>query len=139
MSHMPSAGIARDLFKALDSAEGLISRTISATDARAELNKLLDAAEGGKTTLVVRHSKPSAAIIPAKELDTYTLVRRLLRELAETIEMSSDPAIVAAVKKAQSDIARGDIFWDDPDAEPGTADRRGRRKARARVTEQKPA
>jgi prevent-host-death family protein len=89
-------------------------RTVSVSEARTGLSDILDAAERGRTTVVVRHSKPSAAIIPAGELETYHLVRRLMVELGESIAVSEDPEIVAAVHQAQDDIARGRVIWDPP-------------------------
>jgi|ERR1700681_1918542 prevent-host-death family protein len=96
------------------------ARKVSANKARAVLSDILDDATRGGTTVIIRHSKPAAAIIPAtefetyyNELETYYLVRRLMVELGESIAVSTDRAIVAAVARAQDDIARGKIIWDE--------------------------
>ncbi len=89
------------------------ARTVSASEARTAFPDILNDAARGRTTVIVRHSKPTAAIIPAAELETYYLVRRMMVELGESIAVSTDRAIVAAVAKAQNDIARGKIIWDE--------------------------
>jgi antitoxin (DNA-binding transcriptional repressor) of toxin-antitoxin stability system len=88
-------------------------RTVSASEARTALPEILDEAEHGRTTVVLRHSRVAAAIIPAGELETYNLVRRILSDLGETIQISRDPEIIAAVHRAQDRINRGEIVWDD--------------------------
>lgn len=89
------------------------ARKVSATKARATLRDILDAATRGRTTLVIRHARPAAAIIPAAGLETYYPVRRMMVELGESIAVSTDRAIVAEVARAQDDIARDKIFWDE--------------------------
>jgi prevent-host-death family protein len=41
-----------------------------AEDARNQLPDLLDAAEDGKTTIITRHGRPVAALVPINELRT---------------------------------------------------------------------
>ena len=89
-----------------------MSRTIAAAVAREQLTGILDDAENGKTTVILRHSKPSAAVVPAADLDVFNLFRRIMREVGETIEMSQDADIIAAIRASQDEINRGEIVWD---------------------------
>ena len=52
-------------------------------------------------------------MIPASELPAFNLFRRIMREVGETLEVSRDPEIITAVKRAQEQVNRGEIFWDD--------------------------
>jgi len=88
-------------------------RTIAAGEARGQFPGILDDAEKGLTTVILRHSRPSAAVVPASDLPTFNLFRRIMREVGETLEVSRDPEIIAAVKHAQDETNRGQIFWDE--------------------------
>jgi prevent-host-death family protein len=90
-----------------------MTRTIAAAVARERLTEILDDAELGKTTIILRHSRPSAAVVPVADLETFNLFRRLMREVGETLELSRDPGVIAAVREAEKDIKRGDVIWDD--------------------------
>ena len=90
-----------------------MTRTIGAADLRKDLHAVLNAAEEGQTTLIVRNSKPSAAMVPAADLEVFDLFRMLLRELGESLELSRDPEVLVAVRAAQERIARGNVIWDD--------------------------
>jgi prevent-host-death family protein len=50
------------------------SRYVSASDARKQMPDILDRAEQGEITLVMRHSKPVAAFVPVE-------VWRIIEEL----------------------------------------------------------
>jgi prevent-host-death family protein len=89
------------------------ARKVSANKARAVLSDILDDATRGGTTVIIRHSKPAAAIIPAAEFETYYLVRRMLVDLGESIAVSTDRAIIDRVATAQNHIAHGKIIWDE--------------------------
>ena len=84
---------------------------MAASAARNHFSDALEAAEGGETTMIIRHSKHVAALVPAQDLDTYNMVIGVMRELGELIEISNDPEIVAAVQKGKDDISRGNISW----------------------------
>jgi PHD/YefM family antitoxin component YafN of YafNO toxin-antitoxin module len=88
-----------------------MERTIAAGEARGHLNRILDDAENGIATLILRHSKPSAAVVPASEMEAFRLFQRLMREVGETLEVSEDPEIIAAVLEAQDQISHGHIVW----------------------------
>jgi PHD/YefM family antitoxin component YafN of YafNO toxin-antitoxin module len=86
---------------------------IAAGAAREQLPSILDNAEKGETTMILRHSKPSAAVIPASEIETFHFFQQMMREVGETLELSRDPEVIAAVKRAQHQINHGEIVWDD--------------------------
>lgn len=90
-----------------------MSRTIAASDARDQFTDILDSAENGETTLIVRHSRNTAAVVPAADLEGFTLYKKILRDLNETIEISEDSETIAAVLKAQEQINRGEVIWHD--------------------------
>ena len=90
-----------------------MTRTIAAAVAREGLAGILDDAEHGRTTLILRHSRPSAAVVPATDLDVYRFFRRVMREVGETLEVSRNPEIIATVRAAQIAVNRGEIIWDD--------------------------
>jgi prevent-host-death family protein len=89
-----------------------MSRTIAAAVAREQLSGILDDAENGKTTVILRHSRPSAAVVPAADLDAFNLFRQIMREVGETLEMSHDEDLIAAVRASQDELNRGEIVWD---------------------------
>ncbi len=88
-------------------------RTIAAAAARGHFTDILDDAEKGKITVILRHSRPSAAVVPAADLVQFDLFRQIMREVGETLQVSRDPEIVAAVKKSQSALDGGEIVWDE--------------------------
>jgi len=88
-----------------------MERTVAAGEARGHLNRILDDAENGIATLILRHSKPSAAVVPASEMEAFRLFQRLMREVGEALEVSEDPEIIAAVLEAQDQINQGHIVW----------------------------
>ena len=88
-----------------------MSRTIAAGLARAQFPHILDDAENGETTLIVRHSKPVGFMGPAEDYEAFRLFRRIMREVGETLEISRDPDIIAAVERAQERINHGEIVW----------------------------
>ena len=88
-----------------------MERTVAAGEARGHLNRILDDAENGIATLILRHSKPSAAVVPASEMEAFRLFQRLMREVGEALEVSEDPEIIAAVLEAQDQINHGHIIW----------------------------
>jgi antitoxin (DNA-binding transcriptional repressor) of toxin-antitoxin stability system len=90
-----------------------MTRTIPAGEARSQLPGILDDAEKGTTTVIYRHSKPSAFVAPANLLGQFELFQRVMREVGESLEVSRDPEIIAAVRRAQDAINRGHIIWDE--------------------------
>jgi len=90
-----------------------MTRTMAAAEARGKFPGILDDAEKGFTTVILRHSRPSAAVVPASELPAFHMFRRIMREIGETLEVSRNPEIIAAVHRSQDEVNRGQIFWDD--------------------------
>ena len=99
----------------MERERSMTPRTIAAAVARDNLTGILDDAEQGRTTLILRHSRPSAAVVPAADLGAFQLFRRVMREVGETLDVSRDPKIIAAVRESQDAINRGEIIWDDQD------------------------
>jgi antitoxin (DNA-binding transcriptional repressor) of toxin-antitoxin stability system len=88
-----------------------MQRTMAATDARTHFRVALEAAESGETTLIFRHSKPAAALVPARDLEIYGMFVDVVRELGEIITDSEDVSLIAAVHKAEDEIAKGKVTW----------------------------
>lgn len=86
-------------------------KTMSVKEFRDNLSEALDGAKIGETQIIVRHSKPIAALIPVAKAELLRLVDVVLRELGEAELISRDAAIVAAVKRADEEIAQGKIIW----------------------------
>ncbi|HEV3156567.1 MAG TPA: hypothetical protein VGZ00_04410 [Candidatus Baltobacteraceae bacterium] len=91
----------------------MMTRTVAAAVARDNLTDILDDAEQGRATLILRHSRPSAAVVPVVDFEAYKLFRRVMREVGETLIVSRDPDVIAAVRSSQEAINRGEIIWDD--------------------------
>jgi prevent-host-death family protein len=89
----------------------MTSRTIGAAEARNELPALLDRAEEGEMTVIIRRSKPAAAVIPAGDLEAYEVFRGVLHEFGEMLEVSTDPATISAVREAEEALTRGEVTW----------------------------
>ena len=90
-----------------------MTKTIAAGEARGKFPDILDDAEQGRVTVILRHSRPSGAMIPASELPAFNLFRCFMRDIGETLDISRNEEIIAAVKRAQDAVNRGEIFWDD--------------------------
>jgi prevent-host-death family protein len=90
-----------------------MTQTMAAAEARGKFPGILDAAEKGRTTVILRHSRPSAAVIPASELPAFNLFRRIMREVGETLDVSRNPEMIAAVQRSQDEVDRGQVFWDE--------------------------
>ncbi len=89
-------------------------RTIAASAARDHFAAILDDAENGTVTVVLRHSRASAAVVPAADLEPFDVFRRIMRDLGATLELGEeDPDVIAAVKRSHAAIDRGEITWDD--------------------------
>jgi hypothetical protein len=59
-----------------------------------------------------RFYRRSLAVVRATELEKYDLVQHMMVELGESVAVSTNPVIVATVARAQDDIARDEIIWD---------------------------
>ena len=85
--------------------------SVPITEARKNIAELISKAEGGKSTLIVRNSKPAAGLVPASIIGMLPAIMTVLRELGQTELMSHDKSIIEAVRKAEEELQRGDITW----------------------------
>jgi prevent-host-death family protein len=90
-----------------------MNTTYTASEARTKLPDLLDRAEKGKNSLIIRNSKTVAAIVPAQFASIAPLVAAVLRELGESLEMSIDPDVIEAFRRGQDELERGELIWDE--------------------------
>ena len=67
-----------------------MNHTIAATAPRGRHNHILDDAEKGDTTVIFHRSRPSAAVVPAADLEAFRLFRRVMRDVGESLELSRD-------------------------------------------------
>jgi antitoxin (DNA-binding transcriptional repressor) of toxin-antitoxin stability system len=84
-------------------------KKINSTQARGKFSDLLDAAQRGDGHLIMRNEKPVAAIVTPDVALLAPIVRAVLNDLGESLEMSEDPDIVAAVKRGMEEIGRGRV------------------------------
>lgn len=86
-------------------------KTMSAGEARSKMASVLDDAEEGRGTMIIRNSKETAAIVPAHLARLMPLVEDLLSDLGESLEMSRDPEALEQYRRGSADLAREDIEW----------------------------
>lgn len=70
-------------------------RTLGLRDAKASLSALIEAAERGEATMITKHGKPAAVVMPVEEARRLRLADRpsfaaLLMGIPHTIEVSRD-------------------------------------------------
>ena len=83
--------------------------TTTLADAKARLSELVTAAhEQHERVVITRNGRPVAALISLEDLES----------LEETIEVMSDPELMAAIEEGNEQIARGEVYsLDDVTAE----------------------
>lgn len=86
-------------------------KSISAKDARAGLPRILDDAASGQSTMIIRNSKPTAAVVPAQLAELLPLVHSIMKELGESIQLSRDPEVLEAYRRGQTELENQDIEW----------------------------
>jgi len=86
-------------------------KTVAAAEARDNFSELLSNAENGEATLIIRKSKPAAALVPAELADYLKITKQIVHELGVSELMASDNNIVERVKRADEEIGRGEIVW----------------------------
>jgi PHD/YefM family antitoxin component YafN of YafNO toxin-antitoxin module len=86
-------------------------KMISAGEARSGLSAVLDDAEEGKGTMIIRNSRETAAVIPAHLARFVPLIEEILCDLGESVETSQDPEILEAYRRGMADLEREDIEW----------------------------
>ncbi len=86
-------------------------KSMSVGEARNNMSAVLDDAEEGHGTMIIRNSKETAAVVPAHLARLIPLVDRILRDLGESVEMSRDPEIIERYRRGSDDLTRKDIVW----------------------------
>jgi len=80
--------------------------TVGAEDARAQLPQLLQAAEQGRSTIITRHGKPVAALVPVDELQAATPRQQPLWSLVGTGKGLWGPDIRRAIRELKDEWER---------------------------------
>lgn len=90
-----------------------MARTVPFSDARAHLTELLDEIEEIREHVVItRNGRPAAVVMSEAEYES----------LIETLEVMSDPELMAALKESDEDVAAGRVSpWDEVKQELGLA------------------
>jgi len=86
-----------------------LSDVLSAKEARAHFATLLDDAEQGRSHVIVRHSRIAAGIVSPEQAKLLPMLEAVLHDMGESLAMATDPAIVAAVRSAEEEVALGHI------------------------------
>lgn len=86
-------------------------KTISANEARSKMSSLLNDAEEGRGTMIIRNSKETAAVVPAHVARLMPLVEDILKDLGESLELSNDPDMLEQYRRGLVDLRREDIEW----------------------------
>ena len=93
-------------------SEGSVAvKSISAKDARAGLPRILDDAASGRSTMIIRNSIPTAAVVPAELVEILPLVQSIINDMGESIQLSRDPEILEAFRRGRSELENEDIEW----------------------------
>src|SRR5437588_3445568 len=77
-----------------------VLKTVQAKEARANLSALLDEVGKGQARLIIRNSKPAAALVPPEQARWLGYLGEILAEFNESLEMSADEDLIAQVKAA---------------------------------------
>lgn len=79
----------------------LVMETLPLATVKARLSALVDQVEDSQERIVItRNGRPAAVLISIDELEG----------LEETLEIMADPATTRRLRKAQSEIERGDVL-----------------------------
>jgi antitoxin (DNA-binding transcriptional repressor) of toxin-antitoxin stability system len=82
-------------------------KAIAASKVRLNFRDIIDGAQDGVSYLVLRNKKEVAAIVPARDARIFPLIRRIMNQLGESLLMSKDPSIVAALKQGLREAKQG--------------------------------
>ena len=90
-----------------------VAKTVPFSDARAHLTELLDEIEEVREHVVItRNGRPAAVVMSEAEYES----------LIESLEVLSDPEVMAALKESDEDVAAGRVSpWDEVKRELGLA------------------
>ena len=86
-------------------------KTLPFTEARKDLSKILDEVSAiHEHVTITRQGKPAAVVMSADEFESWQ----------ETLEILADPKAVAAIRRAEKDIAAGRVLpWEEVRARLG--------------------
>ena len=87
----------------------VMSKTFSLADVKARFSEIVDlVATRQERVVVTRHGKPAAVLISPDDLES----------LEETLEIMSDPQLMAKIREGESALARGEgVPWEQVRAE----------------------
>ena len=88
-------------------ARPLVPKRISFSKARESFRELVDDAESGISHIIMRNRRAVAAVVKPEFALLAPIVREVLLELGESIKMSEDPDIIAAVNLGMQEIVAG--------------------------------
>jgi prevent-host-death family protein len=90
-----------------------MAKVVPFTDARAHLTELLDEIEAVHEHVVItRNGRPAAVVMSQDEYES----------LVETLEVLSDPDLMAALAESDEDVAAGRVYpWEEVKRELGLA------------------
>lgn len=96
----------------------MVMDTLSLADVKARLSAVVDAVQGThERVTITRNGKPAAVLISPDDLAS----------LEETLEILSDPATLARLRKAHTEVARGQVLTLDELLDSLPKNRGGRR------------
>lgn len=86
-------------------------KTLPFTEARKDLSKILDEVSAiHEHVTITRQGKPAAVVMSADEFESWQ----------ETLEILADPKALAAIRRAEKDIASGRVLpWEEVRARLG--------------------
>ncbi len=86
-------------------------KTLPLTEARKDLSKILDEVSAiHEHVTITRQGKPAAVVMSADEFESWQ----------ETLEILADPKALAAIRRAEKDIAAGRVLpWEEVRARLG--------------------
>ena len=86
-------------------------KTLPFTEARKDLSKILDEVSAiHEHVTITRQGKPAAVVMSADEFESWQ----------ETLELLADPKALAAIRRAEKDIAAGRVLpWEEVRARLG--------------------
>ena len=86
-------------------------KTLPFTEARKDLSKILDQVSAiHEHVTITRQGKPAAVVMSADEFESWQ----------ETLELLADPKALAAIRRAEKDIAAGRVLpWEEVRARLG--------------------
>jgi prevent-host-death family protein len=88
-------------------------KTLSVTEARKDLSGVVSRAEGGESVMLIKNSKPAAAIVSAEIGELAPILMALMREYGISLEMSRDPDVLEAFRRGQAELERGEVVWEE--------------------------